>query len=191
MITIRQAMDKMATVENFDWDPEDAWSVDEVAKLEESLLYSRDPGDSTRRMLIPVQLREFLLEVGICSAGYDDAFLVKFDGGGTAINETQVIGSATPDRIIKNSTNFLSYHYGEKRDKLMPGRVPNGYIFMGTAEGGHAHLLMDGTNPDNNAVYIWGLAYDPWGEGDNTLGIGKCGDTLAEFLYNLQPRENL
>ncbi len=103
-------------------------------------------------LTIPSQLKEFLLEVGMCGAGYDDAFIVRFDNGGVAINETQVIGSVGPDRIIDYSRTFLSYYYGENGDKLMPARVPNGYIFMGTAEGGHAHLLMDGTNPENNAV---------------------------------------
>ncbi len=191
MITIKQAMEKMATVENFDWEPQDAWSAEDVAKLEDGLVYSRIPGDEVRKLSLPSQLKEFLREVGICGAGYDDAFLVTFDSGGTAINETQVIGAFTPDRIIKNSKTFLPYYCGENHDQFMPGRVPYGYVFMGTAEGGHAHLLMDGTNPENNAVYIWGLAYDPWGEGDNTLGIGKCSDTLAEFLYNLCSREDL
>ncbi len=120
MITIKQAMEKMASVENFDWDPQDAWSAEDVARLEEALIYSRIPSDGASRMSLPSQLREFLLEVGICSAGFENAFLVKFDGGGVAINETQVIGASTPDRIVNNSMSFLSYYYGENGDKLMP-----------------------------------------------------------------------
>ena len=165
------------------------WSELEVEQFAHDTPMFRDRA-SNKRLVLPYQLSEFLLKYGRVGAEMNNAFFAEFSGGVRAINELVGVGHSS-SRMKTNSGSFISLLYGANNDKLMPGRVPNGYIFMGTAEGGHAHLLMDGTNPDNNAVYIWGLAYDPWGEGDNTLGIGKCADTLAEFLYNLQPRENL
>ncbi|PID36647.1 MAG: hypothetical protein CR993_04710, partial [Rhodobacterales bacterium] len=64
MITIKQAMEKMASVENFDWDPEHRWSAEEVDVLERSLVYSRVSREEDRMLTIPSQLKEFLLEVG-------------------------------------------------------------------------------------------------------------------------------
>lgn len=64
-------------------------------------------------------------------------------------------------------------------------------VFFGSADGCNAYLLMHGDDPDNNAVYLWERATDPWGTGDNAMGLAKVADHLYEFFFNLKPEENL
>ncbi len=189
MITIDEAVAEMRRKGDIEWDDGEQWSEEDIAVFERDAAVYRER-KSPARLKLPKQLKEFLLKHGSVGAETNNAFVINFPSGARAKNEMVSVGHAV-ENMINDSRSFIPLLYGPNHDQLMPGRVPNGYVFMGTAEGGHAYLLMDGTNPENNAVYIWGLAYDPWGEGDNTLGIGKCADTLAEFLYNLRPYEDL
>ena len=108
----------------------------------------------------------------------------SFDGGRTQNTEVERIGGGV-DQLITDSQRFLEQRNRVTGDVIEPARSPEGYIHIGEAEGKRSRLLMDGVNPDNNAVYIWGIAFDPWGEGDNTLGLGYVADSLSDWIIHL------
>ena len=59
-------------------------------------------------------------------------------------------------------------------------------VFFGSADGGHAYLLMDGRDRTNNKVFLWEQASDPFGTGNNARGLNLVAPTLFEFFYNLK-----
>ncbi len=63
--------------------------------------------------------------------------------------------------------------------------------FFCSADSGHSYLLADGINSENNAVYIWQHATDPFGTGNNSKGIIKLADSLTDFFLTLTRLENL
>jgi hypothetical protein len=179
-MTLEDAIAAMRSRNDLEWESGDEWSDGEIERFE------RDTG-----LKIPPQLKKLLQEYGIIGAEEHCCFRVTFPSGNTSSTDIQVIGASSSDELKKDSQNFLEHRYGSDTEKILPARVPPGYIFFGTAEGGRSHLLMKGDGSGDEAVYHWGLAYDPWMEGDNRTGIGYVAPSLADFLINLKPMAEL
>lgn len=134
-------------------------------------------------LVMPTQLRAIL-------ASYGKLFLeelvltASFDGGKAQKTEVSRLGGSV-DELIKSSTQYLDVYNTKTGALFEKARAPEGYIHIGEAEGKRARILMDGVNPDNNAVHLWGIAFDPWGEGDNTLGLGYIADSLVDWIIHL------
>lgn len=73
---------------------------------------------------------------------------------------------------------------------------PDGFAYIGRAmsdEVGEGLILtgIDQNSPDYGKIYMLMSAADPYGEGDNTRGIGYVADSFTEFMNNFRPREEL
>ena len=140
--------------------------------------------------VVPRQLEALLRKYATIHVGNPDPYAPQYD----AFLADWPDGSQTKHAVktlIDRHQTMLDSHFIFRHDKALPDRFPHQMIFFGDADGGHSVLLMNGTDVDDNAVYLWMMAGDPWGEGDNTHGIAKCADTLYEFMYNLTLEENL
>lgn len=133
-------------------------------------------------LIVPTQLAEVFRQYGQCGTEYNDNFSVQNDGS-RSIHDIQVLVSNF-DTIVSRHEMFISKSIWD--DQFI---IP--MIFFGSADSGHSYLLADGKNVENNAVYFWERATDPFGTGNNARGIAKVADTLYEFFYNLKPREDL
>jgi hypothetical protein len=68
-------------------------------------------------------------------------------------------------------------------------RVPEGMVFFGTADNNYAKLLANGRDASDNAVYLWEMAADDWGTGDNRAGLVRVADTLPQFICGTRHRD--
>jgi SMI1-KNR4 cell-wall len=160
--------------ENCDFDsiPETQWADADFRDFE-----------VTTGLKIPSQLAQVLKQIGGGCAEQNNSFLVRYDNGSCSVHETQILISMK-ETMLGSQELFIT-------NSSWPDRFNLPMIFFGSADGGNSYLLMDGSNPENNAVYFWERATDPWGTGDNTLGLGKVADSLYEFFYRLRPYEEL
>jgi len=175
-VTLEQAIDKLRKTEDWGSDPDTRWTSADVRA------YRQETG-----LQLNTQLQVVLEKFGL--TGFDEPeehayFLAHHDHGSTSIHEVQF--------LTYNFQHMVSsYHAFSSDREIGYSRLPATLNFFGTADGGNNHLLTDGTNPENNAVYFWKRVDEPWGEGDNTKGLAKVADTLYEFFYNLRPYEEL
>lgn len=173
MITFQQAFDYIRTHCGFDHEEGSNWSDSDLTK------YETETG-----LVIPNQLKETLRNIGFFAVEDRDSFLVNYEDGTRSVHETQMVVYHM-EHMLWARRAFATH------DDTGDPRMPLPMHFFGTADGGNNHLLMDGTDPNNNTVYFWRRVDDPWGEGDNTKGLGKVADTLYEFFYNLRPYDEL
>ncbi len=124
MITIDEAIAEMRRKGDMEWDDGEQWSEDSISYFErEAAVYWER--NSSERLKLPTQLREFLVKYGGVGAEINNAFLIDFPSGVRAINEMVSVGHDV-EHMIKDSRSFISLLYGPNNDQLMPGRVPNG-----------------------------------------------------------------
>ncbi|MFP3384949.1 SMI1/KNR4 family protein [Tritonibacter sp. SIMBA_163] len=132
---------------------------------------------------LPTQYKELLETAGEFEHGFGYYFLATWPDGAQTKHELQV-----PFQPLQSVIdNFEIFRKGRE----FPDRFPHDMVFIGTADAGHTNLLANGTDPTDNAVYLWETASDPWGTGNNTQGLARCADTLFGFLYNLDDWDNL
>jgi hypothetical protein len=170
--TIQQAIEHMERNCAFTSYPEKRWNASELAE------YQRETG-----IKLPQQLAYVLREIGECYVEENDGFVAERDDGTRSVHNTQVL---VGDMEWIMSTYELLISKSE-----WPDRLPGQLVIFGSADGGNAYLMMDGTGEQNNAVYLWARATDPWGTGDNATGLEKVADSLFGFFYNLKPEEDL
>jgi hypothetical protein len=78
-----------------------------------------------------------------------------------------------------------------------PGDIvmPPGFYAIGTAYSGDCEMrLMINLRPDSldyGKIFVWNLAWDALGRGDNTRGLGHVADGLQAFIEGLQPKDAL
>lgn len=78
-----------------------------------------------------------------------------------------------------------------------PGAVimPPGFYAIGSAYGKADEMRLmvnlDGTSADYGKIFVWHLAHDALGTGDNTRGLGFVADNLHSFFANLQTEDKL
>lgn len=135
----------------------------------------------------PPDLRLALERNGVNTLDIDkeapNSFLAKDGTGAISRHQLQILMSS-PSSMIVNTKQF-SIEDGPD------SRVPLPMLFFGKADGGHTHLLMNGKDHSDRAVYVWERADDPWGTGTNARGLAKAGDDLASFLMSLRPWDEL
>ncbi len=134
-------------------------------------------------LVIPNQLADVLRRYGQSGTEYNDYFLVEDRDGGRSVHDVQVLIS-TFDIIAERHETFISRSIWEDQFTLP-------MVFFGSADSGHSYLLADGINPENNAVYFWQRATDPFGTGNNSKGITRLADSLPDFFLALTGLENL
>jgi hypothetical protein len=146
-----------------------AWSAVDIAAFE-----------AESGMNLPHRLVAYLMEFG--TVFYESPLMdVVFPSGSRFTTELGRIGE-DPETVLRDTKSFLVHTSSVTGAVVAEARIPSGFVIMGNAEGNRSYLLMDAVNRDNPAVYLWGLAYDPWGQGDNTMGLGHMADDLAEWL---------
>ncbi len=78
-----------------------------------------------------------------------------------------------------------------------PGEIvmPPGYYAIGTAYSavGEMRLMINlqSNHADYGKIFVWNLAWDALGTGDNTRGLGYVADNLEAFFAGLQPEDAL
>ena len=139
---------------------------------------------------VPTQLEALLrkyVAIGVSQQLYDgpqyDAFLAEWPDG----SQTKHAVKTLIDLHQTMLDNHAIFYAGDE----MPYGFEHKMLFFGDADGGHAMLLMNGTDVDDNAVYLWLRSSHPGLEDMTVDGIAKCADTLYEFMYNLTLEENL
>lgn len=146
-----------------------AWSGEDIAAFQ-----------AQSGMTLPDRLAAYLTEFG--TVFYEQPlFDVTFQSGSTHTTELGRIGHR-PDRMLGETQSYLDVTNTQTGAFISAARIPAGFVVVGDAEGKRSCLLMDAVNADNPAVYLWGIAYDPWGQGDNTMGLGLVADDLAVWL---------
>jgi hypothetical protein len=115
-------------------------------------------------------------------------FLAQFD------DYTQICmysGLFSPQSIQVQNDIIADSMYVDPGDIVMP---PGHYV-IGKAYSAEGELrLMVNLQPDSplyGGIFVWNLAWDALGTGDNTRGLGFVADTLQAFIEGLQPREAL
>jgi len=133
---------------------------------------------------VPRQLEQTLKTYGALDPWQEQYFLSHWPDGTVKKHQTQIsVGDV--DSMIDE---FQSFRVNPAWNE---DRFPYDMVFFGTADGGHTVLLASGTDQSDNTVYLWEKAGDPWGVGDNAIGIAKVADTFFEFLCGLTDEENL
>jgi len=145
-----------------------SWSSEDFARLL-----------SETKCAVPSQLEQTLSAHGRVDTSEFKYFLAQWSDGRVSKHEIQTLVKPSPDSMIDE---FLSFRVNPD---LNEDRFPYDMVFFGTADGGHSVLLANGTNPNDNTVYLWEKAGDPWGVGDNAVGIAKVADTFFGFLCGL------
>jgi len=115
--------------------------------------------------------------------GHSGWFIGNYPDGERSLFEVQILTHREPH--MRTCYNIFRVQDGDDSGMPLPMH------FFGTADGGNSHLLMDGADPSNNAVFVWEGSDDPWGEDENSIGLAKVADTLYEFYINLRPYEEL
>lgn len=72
--------------------------------------------------------------------------------------------------------------------------LPKGHYIIGRCyDEDECRLLIDlrAGQPGYGSLYVWRLAYDPLGEGDNTRPLGRAASSLEQFLGSLTAEENV
>ncbi len=69
--------------------------------------------------------------------------------------------------------------------------VPPGFIVIASGEIEDIVMNVDPNGPDFGRVYARERAQDPWGEGDNTRGLGLIADSFTEFMNELTQEDAL
>ncbi|MBO0134284.1 SMI1/KNR4 family protein [Agrobacterium burrii] len=174
-ITLEAAIEKLQSTNDWECFDDKPWSEADIADYERKT-----------NLTIPNQLRAILTRYGwngFAEPHLHANFVAAWDNGTKSVHESQV--------LVSDKEHLETMYRMFCTDGDWPIQFTPQMVFFGTADGGHAYLLMDGKNPGNNAVYFWERATDPFGTGNNARGIAKVADTLYEFFYNLKPREEL
>ena len=141
--------------------------------------------------VIPTQLEEALRAHGPLIPEWDDNmegtpwFLAEFEDGTVTKNEVLVLLDSREEMVTSHRTFKTDYV------NVWPDRFTPDMVFFGTANNNYMHLLMNGKDPTDNAVYCWFMASDPFGTGNNALGLGKVADTLFDFYCNLRREDEI
>jgi hypothetical protein len=174
-ITLDAAIRKLQETDDWECFDDKPWSDSDIADYEKKT-----------NLTIPNQLREVLKQYGwngFAEPHLHANFVAVWDDGTRSVHESQV--------LVSDKEQLETMHRMFVTNSTWPNQFTLPMVFFGTADGGHAYLLMDGTNPNNDAVYFWERATDPFGTGNNQRGVAKVADSLYEFFYNLKPRDEL
>ncbi|WP_308917137.1 hypothetical protein [Jannaschia sp. LMIT008] len=166
---MKQAIQTLIDDEAAEVDEGSAWTCDDIAAFHAQI-----------ELRLPERLLEYLTQFGTVFFE-SPRFAVTFPSGSTFKTELDRIGDR-PDKLVHDTKFYLDQYNTQTGQFLQAARIPKGYIIVGEAEGKRSKILMDGVNVDSSAIYLWGISYDPWGEGDNTMGLGHVSDDLADWL---------
>ncbi len=115
-------------------------------------------------------------------------FLAQFD------DYTQICmynGLMSPQSIQSQNAIIADSMYVNPTDIVMPP----GHYAIGTAYSDDDEMRimvnLQADSPDYGRIYVWNMAWDALGAGDNTRGLGFAADSLQAFIEGLQPREAL
>jgi hypothetical protein len=115
-------------------------------------------------------------------------FLAQFDDH---VEICMYDGFFSPQRIQTQNALISQSIYADAGSVIMPP----GYYAIGSAYNdlGEMRLMLNlvPDSPDYGKLFIWNLAWDALGTGDNTRGIGRVADTLEAFFAGLQVRSAL
>ncbi|MCM2505710.1 hypothetical protein NDN16_18780 [Aureimonas altamirensis] len=167
---------------------------DALAHLETHCAFSAVPGTAwtnsdfetyaTRSdFRIPPDLEALLRRVGTCAAEENDGFVATYEDGTRLVHETQML-STDCGKVLDRHSAFIANDSGSSR-------FPLPMVFFGTADAGQNHLLMNGREHSDRAVYLWVRNDDPFGTGGNARGLGRVADTLFDFLAGLHAPDAL
>ncbi len=174
-ITLEEAIEKMQATGDWSFDEDSLWSDQDIAD------YETETG-----LQIPDQLAEILKRYGW--NGFEQPerhanFVATFEDSTRSTHEVQVLVSAKK-RFYDRYNMFIA-------KPNWPDQFTLPMVFFGSADGGHAYLLMDGRDRTNNKVFLWEQASDPFGTGNNARGLGLVAPTLFEFFYNLKKADEV
>lgn len=127
---------------------------------------------------IPPDLEAFLRRVGTCAAEENYGFVAAYKDGTHLVHETQLITSDYRGVLDRQG----AYTAGDAD----ASRFTLPMVFFGTADAGQNHLLMNGHDHSDRAVYVWVRNDDPFGKGGNARGLGRVASTLFGFLADLR-----
>lgn len=115
--------------------------------------------------------------------------LLKEADGAYVDPEWVVVEWPTPEGDVPELVQ-LHYLYDVdtliKESRALAQRLPQGALAIGQDPGG-ALLLLLTEGEDAGAIRFWRMAYDPYGEGDNTAGLGLVAASLDEMLASMEP----
>lgn len=174
-ITLDEAIAKMRATGDWSFEEDSLWTDQDIADYE-----------SQTGLQIPDQLAEVLKLYGWNGFEQPDLyanFVATFEDGSRSTHEVQV--------LVSGKKRFYDRHNMFITTPAWPNQFTLPMVFFGTADGGHAYLLMDGRDRSNNKVYLWEQASDPFGTGNNARGIGVVAPTLYEFFYNLKKSDEI
>jgi hypothetical protein len=115
-------------------------------------------------------------------------FLARFDDH---VEVCMYDGLFSPQRIQTQNAIIAESIYADAGAVIMP---PGFYAIGGAYNDlGEMRLMINlvADSPDYGKIFVWNLAWDALGTGDNTRGIGRVADTLQSFIEGLQPRDAL
>jgi hypothetical protein len=115
-------------------------------------------------------------------------FLAQFDDH---VEICMYDGFFSPQRIQTQNRIIAESIYADAGSVIMPP----GYYAVGSAYNdlGEMRLMVNlvPDSPDFGKLFVWNLAWDALGTGDNTRGVGRVADTIDAFFAALQPRDAL
>jgi hypothetical protein len=100
-------------------------------------------------------------------------------------------GLFAPDMIEAQNAIISESIYAD------PGAIimPPGFYAIGSAYGHIDEMRMminlDPAAPEYGKIFVWYLAHDALGTGDNTRGLAHVADSLEAFFAGLQPEDAL
>lgn len=115
-------------------------------------------------------------------------FLARFDDH---VEVCMYDGFFSPQRIRTQNAIIAESIYAD------PGAIimPPGFYAIGSAYGHVDEMRMminlDPAAPEYGQIYVWYLAHDALGTGDNTRGLAHVADSLETFFANLQTEDAL
>ena len=131
-------------------------------------------------MKIPSEYKEFCLKYGAVGAEHYNCFLVKSEDFGSRISEMQAFGRH-PNAMVQSNIIYRNAQHPILKNEM---------IFVGSANAGREFILLDCSHELTSKVFVWGGKKDANSD-DELYSPILVADTIADFLYNLQPLDTL
>lgn len=144
MTKIEAAIAKLQSTNDWEGSPGEEWTDTDSATLQQKT-----------GLILPPDLEWVLRRHGSngFNEGSQDNFVAVDESGGITRHETQVLMTDREDMV----STTVQFAIEDGPDS----RVPPPLLFFGTADGGHTHLLMNGKDHSDRAVYVWERSDDP------------------------------
>ena len=157
----------------------------EMLRLKENFDFGPALGTAT----FPDEFAEYYASFSDALVDYDDNRLYfhhPLGGDGIAMFD----GLDSPYGIRSQNGIIAESIYAPKGSVILP----RGYYVIGSAYSEDEMRLLvnlDRDGPDYGKIYVWYLAHDPLGTGDNTRGVGQVAGSLKDFIEGLVSEEEL